>query len=200
MLAAFAFVIGGGVTYMQMNSETARVEQKMGRVEPLAGGAQVGGGYSLIDHNGKAVSEANYSGSYKIIFFGFTYCPAVCPTELQKMTRVLDILGEDGGDIEPLFISVDPERDTPDVIRDYVMQFHPSITGLTGSRAQIDTVLESYKVYATKVESEFMDGYMMDHSAFMYLMSPDDVLITLYPTEDTAENIAKDIKNRLITG
>ncbi len=195
MMAAAAFVIGGGIAYMQVNSETARVVEKSSTIEPMAGAAQVGGAFELVDHNGKTVTEADFAGSYKVIFFGFTYCPAVCPVELQKMAKVLDSL--EGTDIQPLFVTVDPERDTVDVMKGYVEQFHPDIVGLTGSQAQIDAVMESYKVYATKIESEFMDGYMMDHSAFMYLMSPDDALITLYPTEDTAENIAKDIKNRL---
>lgn len=195
MMAAAAFVIGGGIAYMQVNSETARVVEKPSTIEPMAGAAQVGGDFELVDHNGKTVTQADFSGAHKIIFFGFTYCPAVCPVELQKMAKVLDAL--DGTDIQPLFISVDPERDTVDVMKGYVEQFHPAIVGLTGNRAQVDAVMESYKVYATKIESEMMDGYMMDHSAFMYLMSPDDALITLYPTEDTAENIAEDIKNRL---
>ncbi|GJL85787.1 MAG: electron transporter SenC [Micavibrio sp.] len=194
-MAAAAFVIGGGIAYMQVNSETARVVEKPSTIEPMAGAAQVGGDFELVDHNGKTVTQADFSGAHKIIFFGFTYCPAVCPVELQKMAKVLDAL--DGTDIQPLFISVDPERDTVDVMKGYVEQFHPAIVGLTGNRAQVDAVMESYKVYATKIESEMMDGYMMDHSAFMYLMSPDDALITLYPTEDTAENIAEDIKNRL---
>jgi len=200
ILAAAGLLIGAGIGFYQIQNETARVVEKPGTIEPMAGGAQVGGAFELVDHNGRAVTETDFGGSYKLIFFGFTYCPAVCPTELQKMTKVLEALGDDMGQIEPLFISVDPERDTPKVMRDYVLQFHPSITGLTGNRAQIDQVLENYKVYATKVESEFMDGYMMDHSAFMYLMSPDDELITIYPTEDTAEKIAKDIENRLKTG
>ena len=198
ILASFAFVIGGGIAYMQVNSEPVRVVQKAGRIEPMAGAAQLGGGFSLTDHNGKAVSQADYAESYKIIFFGFTYCPAICPVELQKMAKILDQLEDTN--IQPLFITVDPERDTIKVMKSYVEQFHPDIVGLTGSRAQINTVLENYKVYAAKVENDMMDGYMMDHSAFMYLMSPNDELITLYPMEDTAENIAKDIKSRLNAG
>ncbi len=195
ILSAIALVIGGGIGFYQIQNETARVVEKAGVATPMAGGAQVGGGFSLLDHNSKAVTEADFAGKYKLIFFGFTFCPAVCPTELQKMARVLDQLKE--ANIQPLFVSVDPERDTADVMKGYVAQFHPAIVGLTGSRAQVDKMLEGYKVYASKVENDMMDGYMMDHSAFMYLMGPDDALITLYPAQDTAEQIAEDIKKRL---
>lgn len=197
ILAVVGLAVGGGIGFYQIQNETARVVEKASTIEPMAGNVQVGGPFALTDHHGRDVTEADFAGAYKLIFFGFTYCPAVCPTELQKMTRVLEALGDKANMIEPLFISVDPERDTPEVMREYVMQFHPSITGLTGSREQIDKVLEAYKVYATKVESEFMDGYMMDHSAFMYLMSPDNQLVTAYPSDDTAETIAKDINKRL---
>ncbi|HBR68691.1 MAG TPA: SCO family protein [Rhodospirillaceae bacterium] len=195
ILSAIALVIGGGIGFYQIQNETARVTQKASSVAPMAGGAQVGGGFALIDQDGKEVTENDYAGRYKLIFFGFTFCPAVCPTELQKMARVLDQL--ENPNIQPIFITVDPERDTAQVMKGYVGQFHPDIVGLTGSREQIDKVLADYKVYASKVENDMMDGYMMDHSAFIYLMSPNNALITLYPAQDTAEQIAEDIKKRL---
>ncbi len=154
----------------------------------------VGGDFALIDHTGKDVTQADYADSYKMIFFGFTYCPAVCPTELQKVNLILDELGEMGEKITPIFITVDPERDNVEVMKEYVEQFHPRLIGLTGSQEQIDAVKAAYRVYANKVENDMMDEYMMDHSAFLYFMSPENTLVAMYPSKDTAVQIAEDIK------
>lgn len=163
----------------------------------IAGGETIGGDFSLVDHNDKAVTQADYAGSYKLVFFGFTYCPAVCPTELQKMTKVMDALApEQAEKIQPLFITVDPERDTVEAMKSYVAQYHPKLVGLTGTPEQISAVMGSYRVYASKVENEHMDGYMMNHSAYMYLMSPDNKLVEIYPDKDVAEAIAADIAAR----
>ncbi len=159
--------------------------------------SQVGGPFTLVDHTGETVTEENYAGQYKLIFFGFTYCPAICPTELNKVAQILEQLGEDGEQITPLFITVDPERDTVEQMAQYVEQFHPRLVGLTGTQEQIDAVTSAYKVFATKVENEMMEEYMMDHSSFLYFMGPDDSLLTTYPSTDTADYIAKEIKTQL---
>lgn len=158
--------------------------------------AGLGGAFSLTDQNGKAVTEKDYSSSYKLVFFGFTFCPAVCPTELQKVTLVMNELGKASSKIQPIFITVDPERDTPEQIKGYIKQFHPKLVGLTGNAEQIKSVTDAYRVYATKVENEHMEGYMMDHSAYLYLMSPDDKLIAVYPSKDKVTDIVEDIKKR----
>lgn len=162
----------------------------------IEGAEDVGGGFSLIDHNGQKVTEANYADDYKLVFFGFTYCPAICPAELQKIALIMDDLGDQAENITPLFITVDPERDTVEVLRDYVVQFHPDIVGLTGSENQIDAVKNAFKVYASKVENEMMEGYMVDHSAFTYLTDMDNKVIAFYPAEKTAEEIAQDIREK----
>ena len=163
----------------------------------VVGTSDIGGHFSLTDHNGNAVTEADFSNAYKLVFFGFTYCPAVCPTELQKVAAVMEQLGEQSGQITPLFITVDPERDTAEVMKQYVEQFHPSLVGLTGSMEQTEAVKDAYKVFAAKVENEMMDEYMMDHSAFLYFMDKENRMIALYPSKDTAQDIAKDIQSRL---
>ncbi len=163
---------------------------------PMAGAA-IGGPFTLVDHNGKTVTQADYAGHYKLIYFGFTFCPAICPTELQKMAVVMDALGEEGRKIQPLFITVDPERDTIEVMRQYVELFHPRLTGLTGSRAQIDDVIKTYRVYAARVEDPEMSEYTMDHSSYIYLMSPEDKPIAIYKMQDAAADIAKDIGKRI---
>ncbi len=157
----------------------------------------IGGDFELIDGMGQAVNNAAYSDKYKLVFFGFTYCPMVCPTELQKIAVVMDELGDEKAKkLQPLFISVDPERDTPDVVGAYVTQFHPSFVGLTGSQEQIDQVKDTFRVYSKKVENDFMDEYMVDHSAFLYFTDRNNNVIAVYPAKETAQDIAQDMIKR----
>jgi len=166
--------------------------------DPAMPGVQIGGAFSLTDHNGKAVTEKDYAGSYTLVFFGFASCPEVCPTELQKMARVLEILGEEkAAKIQPLFITVDPERDTPEKLKEYVAEFHPKLVGLTGTAEQIEAAKKAYRVYASKVDMGDAQNYMMDHSAFTYFMGPDGANIGIYPAKDTAEQIAEAIKGKI---
>lgn len=162
---------------------------------PMAG-VQVGGPFTLVDQTGRTVTEKDFSG-FKLIYFGFTFCPSVCPTELQKITLAMDALGKAGDSVQPIFITIDPERDTVPVMREYVKLFHPRLTGLTGSREQIDAAIGAYRVYAAKVQEEGMSDYTMDHSSFIYLMSPDDRLLAIYKTQDKADDMAKDIAARI---
>lgn len=198
LMRTFVIVlVGAAWGLMELQSEPAQVVQKNASdVEPMAGVA-VGGDFMLLDENGNTVTQADFADKHKLIFFGFTYCPAICPGELQKMGNILDALGPSADKIEPIFISVDPERDTPEVVKDYMTLYDSRITGLTGSKAQIEALKKNYRVYATKIENEMMSDYMIDHSAFMYFMSPDDQLITLYPLQDDAESIADDLRKRL---
>ncbi len=159
--------------------------------------SEIYGSFSLVDHNGQEVAQDNYVGSYKLIFFGFTFCPAICPTELQKMNIIMNELGELSEKITPIFISIDPDRDTPEVMKEYVEQFNPRLVGLTGTQEQINAVKKSFKVYAKKVENDMMDYYMMDHSSFLYFMDKDNNLLAMYPAKDTAVKIAENIKKSI---
>ncbi len=198
-LSVIGLCIGAAIGLMQIQNQNAQVINKgsFKTNENGVAGISVGGPFSLTDHTGKAATEADYAGRYKLIYFGFTYCPAICPTELQKITRALNDLGEEGQNIQPLFITIDPERDTVETMRSYVELFHPRLIGLTGSREQIDAVLKNYRVFANRVQTPEMSDYTMDHSSFIYLMSPDDALISLYRIEDSAAFIVDDIRNRL---
>jgi protein SCO1/2 len=139
-----------------------------------AGRALVGGPFTLTDHTGKRVTDQDFRGRTLIVMFGFTYCPDVCPTELQLISAALDKLGPKAKDVVPLFITVDPERDTPDQLAMYVKSFHPSLVGLTGSPAEIDAVAKAYRAYFKKVpDPKSTGGYTMDHSAFIYVIGPD---------------------------
>ena len=157
----------------------------------------IGGPFTMVNQDGETVTEKDYAGQYKLMFFGFTYCPAICPTELNKVARVLDILGEEkAAMITPIFVSVDPERDDVETMKQYVEQFHPRLVGLTGSVEQVEAMKKQYKVFSKKVEMEMMDEYMVDHSSFLYLMGPDDKNLGIYPSTDTPDEIAADIEGR----
>ncbi len=208
ILLVIGFAIGSAIGYFQGKNEqknniielspdsTNNAQTQASAQEPTKTKTK-GKTFTLIDHNGKQVTQDKYADSYKLMFFGFTFCPAVCPTELQKVNLIMDELGELANNITPIFVSIDPERDTPEVMKEYVAQFHPKLVGLTGSMEQIEAVKKTYNVYAKKVENDMMEEYMMDHSTFLYFMSPDNNLIALYPAKDSAEKIAKDIKSRI---
>lgn len=139
---------------------------------PSAGKAAIGGPFNLIDHNGKAVSEKDFLGKWNLFYFGFTHCPDICPDELQKMASAIDKIKEKSGlEVVPVFISVDPERDTVEQVREYVKEFHPKLIGLTGSSDEVKKTARAYRVYYMKTEEEGSD-YLVDHSIVMYLMDP----------------------------
>ncbi len=154
--------------------------------------------FTLTDHNGKEVTQDDYADTYKLIFFGFTFCPAVCPTELQKMNIIMSELGDLSVKITPIFISIDPNRDTVEVINSYVEQFDPRLVGLTGTQEQINAVKKAFHVFARKVESDMMESYMFDHSSFLYFMGKNNELIAMYPAKDGTAKISSNIRNHLI--
>jgi cytochrome oxidase Cu insertion factor (SCO1/SenC/PrrC family) len=159
-------------------------------------GTPIGGDFTLIDQFGQTRTNRDFLGRYRLVFFGFTFCPSVCPTELQKITDVMAQLGTAADQVTPMFISIDPERDTSDVMAEFLGHFDARFVGLTGTRAQIDTVVRLYKVYAAKVPFAGSNDYTMDHSSFVYLMDRDGQLVTLYRAEQIAEQIAADLKSR----
>jgi cytochrome oxidase Cu insertion factor (SCO1/SenC/PrrC family) len=143
---------------------------------PLAvsGKADVGGPFTLTAHTGERMSDADFRGKYMLVAFGFTHCPDLCPAELQVMSAALDAMGPEAERIQPLFVTIDPDRDTPADLADYVAQFHPRLIGLTGTPEEIAAVAKTYHVWYEKVESHAgPDGHLMDHSSITYLMGPD---------------------------
>jgi protein SCO1/2 len=156
----------------------------------------VGGPFRLVDQNGRAVSDQDFKGEPFIVFFGFTNCPDICPTTLFEMSEVLKRLGPDADKTAALFISVDPERDTPEKLKDYVSSFHPRIFGLTGTPEEIATVEREYRVYAKKVPLKDGD-YTMDHTAVVYLMGKDGRFIAPFNLKKSADEAAADLRRRL---
>jgi protein SCO1/2 len=158
--------------------------------------SSVGGPFRLIDQNGRAVSEQDFKGEPFVVFFGFTNCPDICPTTLFEMSEVLKRLGPDANKTAALFISVDPERDTPEKLKDYVSSFHPRIFGLTGTLEEIATVEREYRVYAKKVPLKDGD-YTMDHTAVVYLMDKDGRFVAPFNLKKSADEAAADLRRRL---
>lgn len=137
-----------------------------------SGKALIGGPFTLVDHHGNTVSEKSYQGKLTLVYFGYTFCPDVCPTELQVISSALDMLGEKASTIQPIFITVDPERDTVALMADYVTHFHESFVGLTGTVEQIKSAAKAYRVYYSKAKSDAPDeDYLVDHSSIIYLMN-----------------------------
>jgi len=129
----------------------------------------IGGPFKLVDQDGKAITDQDMKGRPFLVFFGYTHCPDVCPTTLFEVSEVLHAMGKDADRVNALFITVDPERDTPVVMKDYLSSFDPRLRGVTGKQQEIDAVEKEYRVYAKKVPTKNGD-YSMDHSAVVYLM------------------------------
>ncbi len=154
--------------------------------------------FNLINHDGAQVTEQDYNDKYQLVYFGFTFCPEICPTELQKIASILDIIGEEkAAKIYPIFVSVDPTRDTPDVMKQYIANFGADFVGLTGTEEQVDEAMSSFKVYASKTEDPEFADYMMAHSSYLYFLDKNGDLLGLYKKEDKAEQIAEDVNSRL---
>jgi len=136
-----------------------------------AGSPSVWGAFSLIDHDRNRVTEKSYGDKILIVYFGFMHCPAICPTELQAIGAALDLLGPAGEKVQPLFVTIDPDRDTPELLKEHVALFHPRMIGLTGSAEEIAAVAKAYRVYYKKMnDPDSQAGYTMDHSGLVYLM------------------------------
>ena len=149
------------------------------------------GSFNLIDEAGQPVTQDSYEGKFKLVYFGFTYCPDVCPMQLEVVSHALDISKISPEWLTTLFITLDPERDTPEDMKIYTDNFHKSIIGLTGSLEQIQQAAKAYKVYFQKVaDPETTGGYTVDHSSIVFLMGPDNTYKQHFTHRDSAEDIA----------
>ena len=159
-----------------------------------AGGPSVGGPFTLVNDNGKTVTDRDFRGKYMLVYFGYTYCPDVCPTTLNAIAQAMDRLGAKAKDVQPIFITVDPHRDTPAVMKQYVNAFSPSLIGLTGTPEQIAAVAKEYRVYYAKhVTGPGPNDYTMDHSSIIYMMGPNGKFIAPVAASDSPAEMAKDI-------
>lgn len=161
------------------------------------GAALIGGPFELVDHEGRPALEESFRGRLMLVYFGYTWCPDVCPTELQAMSAALDLLGAEAKAVAPIFITVDPERDTPQVMADYREHFHPSFAALTGTTQQVAAAAKAYRIFYAKAKTERPDEYLMDHSSFVYLMDRKGGYLTHFAPSTTPEAMAARIREHL---
>ncbi len=176
----------------------------------------IGGPFTLVDHSGNTVTAADFKGSYMLVFFGYTFCPDVCPTNILAISEAMDLLDERAELVQPLFITVDPERDTAEIMADYVGNFHPRLVGLTGTNAQVAAAAKAYRVYFSKfypppetlsgeqtsgdgttAEDEGDSDYLMNHTATTFLMDPDGEFVAHFAHGTTPETMAAKIREHM---
>lgn len=150
----------------------------------------IGGDFALVDHTGKAVTEADYRGRFMLVFFGYARCDSICPVGLKRMTEAVGLLGEPGEQVQPILITVDPENDTPEVLADHLPSLHPRLVGLTGSPEAIAAAMKSYKVNAQLVGETWKGAPRISHGSYIYLMGPDGALLSVLPPVLSAEAMA----------
>ena len=164
---------------------------------PPLQGATMGGPFTLTDQNGRRVSDTDFAGQYRIVYFGFTYCPDVCPVDLQVIGAGLRRFEESdsarAARVQPLFISVDPARDTPEAIRAYVANFHPRLIGLTGSEQEIADVARAFGVYFSRGTPNEQGAYLVDHTRIVVLYGPEGEPIAIIPHDEGAEGVAAEL-------
>jgi protein SCO1 len=165
---------------------------------PLAG-ARIGGPFTLTDQDGKPFDSRRLAGRYAIYYFGYTFCPDVCPMDMQVLGKALRTLDTQdpalAARIQPIFVTIDPARDTPSVVKQFVTAFHPRLIGLTGSEAQVDAVAKQFAVYYKRQPPQpGADGYLVDHMRSAYLFGPDGKPIALLPVDQTADAVIADIR------
>jgi protein SCO1/2 len=163
---------------------------------PIPAPSAIGGPFSLVDQTGKPVTEADLKGKPSLMFFGFTHCPDICPTALFDMTQLYKALGRDGDKLQAYFVSVDPERDTPDILKEYLSSFDPRLRGLTGDPAAVAAMEKAYRVYSKKIPLD-AGGYTMDHTALVYLMDKEGRFVAPFNLKRKPEDAAAELKRYL---
>lgn len=169
-----------------------------GAEQPPLAGARIGGPFALTNQDGRQVSDRDFAGRYRLMYFGYTYCPDVCPVDLQKLAAGYARLEKTDPDvaarIAPIFVSIDPERDTPSVLKQYVSAFHPKLTGLTGTPEQIASTAKTFAIIYSKEQQPGATGYLMNHSRLAYLFDPDGKPIALISHDGAPDAIAAELK------
>lgn len=187
--AAVVAVVGGTAAFVLTQGSDDKFADC--RTSAVAGGAgQIGGPFELVDENGKTVTDQDVITRPSLLYFGYTFCPDVCPFDTVRNADAVDILKERGYDVQPVFISIDPARDTTEVVRDFTGNIHPDMLGLTGSAEQVKAASQAYRTYYKKNDAEDPEWYLMDHSTFSYLVLPQDGFVEFYRRDLTPEQMA----------
>jgi protein SCO1/2 len=203
---AICVALGTGlVSFYQSEKERRETESTIGSQTKTIGKAAIGGPWSLFNTNGRLVTDADYRGKFQFVYFGFTRCPDICPNELVKIGKIFDTLNskpELKGEIKPLFISIDPRRDTIDQLKIYSQDFHPEFDWLTGTPEQVNAVAKAYRVYWSKVDvttdEDDDDEYSVDHTIVTYLMGPDGDFVDLFTSGVDSNQVIERITNHVV--
>jgi protein SCO1 len=202
-LIAVGLMIGATSVSLWMTKDG--MINRLGELSPSAGTAAIGGAFSLTDQNGREVKDTDFRGRVMLVFFGFTHCPDICPVTTKNLSNLMEQLGAKADQVAPIFISVDPERDTPAVMKDYMANFDSRMVALTGSREQVEKAVSAYKVFAAKVEPKAEDShdadhhgghhdamdYQVNHSGYIYLMDQHGQYVTHFQYDAKPEDMAK---------
>ncbi|MCY4459844.1 MAG: SCO family protein [Albidovulum sp.] len=174
----FAFVDGAEVSFVECRATKA-----------VAGESSIGGPFALVDKVGRTVSDRDVFEKPSLLYFGYTYCPDICPLDVLRNAEAADALTAKGYDVTPVFVTVDPERDTPEVVGDFASNMHPNMIGLTGSLDQVKDAADAYKVFFKRHESED-EFYLVDHTTFTYLVLPEHGFVEFFRRRETPEELA----------
>jgi len=200
LLAVTLAVAGGAYHTLQDEVPTESTRAGAARLmnELMSGKGPVGGPFTLTDQDGRRRSLSDFRGKLVLLYFGFTYCPDVCPTDLMSVGNLVRSFGPDGAQLQPVFVTLDPERDTREVLRAYAASFHPSFVSLSGTEDEIRRVATSYKVFFEKVRPPGTNTYFIDHSAYVFLLDREGRFITLFPPGTPQERMAVMVREQLL--
>jgi cytochrome oxidase Cu insertion factor (SCO1/SenC/PrrC family) len=190
-LLVIVSLLGGGLPLAAEQPSAAQMMDDL-----MYGRGSVGGPFTLTDQTGKPRSDSDFRGKLMIVYFGYSYCPDVCPTDLMAITQALDALGPAARDVQPVFVTIDPERDTK-VLADYLSAFHPSFVGLTGSPDEIRTVANAFKAFYVKVPDQRSGDYSIDHGGVIYLMGRDGEYLGFMPPQTNPDRLTEVLRKHL---
>jgi protein SCO1/2 len=186
-----------GLTAAAMLSLSACAAGEVDHGEPPLAGADIGGDFSLTDKNGETVNWSDFEGRYRIVYFGFAFCPDICPTDMQRTAQGLSTFAQSSpelaANVQPIFITIDPERDTPEVVGEFASAFSDDLIGLTGTAEQIADAASKFRVFYARGEESEAGGYLMDHSRIVYLFGPSGEPLATLPADTSADAVAEEL-------
>jgi protein SCO1 len=188
--SVFALIAGSALYVFMAGADDPYQECRMSKV--AGGGGAIGGPFTLVDQTGKTVTDKDVITKMSLVYFGYTFCPDVCPLDNARNAEAVDILEEQGYDVTPVFISVDPARDTPEVLADFTENLHPKMIGLTGTPEQVKAASQAYKTYY-KIQDPAEEFYLIDHSTFTYLMDPKKGFLEFFQRDMTPDKMAETV-------